>query len=366
MIPGSRSRSRRRRVPAAAATLLGVALVGGSSVALAQPPEPYVELVLQDPCVFGGDTSPGATVTLTLRRAGSVVAKTTFTPSETTFRRCLAAAPRGGDRLSIKQTQGGTTLTQRTLDVPVLTLAMNAATDELDAHAEVGGVPAAGADGLLGLMQTLGGRPTQGPAISSQFDAEGNLGASFTGSADIVRGFIGSAQWYGSQNDSVRVLKALPAVAVRLGSSRVVGVSQPATDITVTLRKAGGGVRGKVTMPTRFVSGDPLVKGAFKNASGKVTAAVGNRVTSSRQPGSWTVLADTLVIDSGDGDGAVTLTCPAGVEAGLWLDGNQAATEGFPSGAVSFTDLFLPPGTKVEVVCQDANGFGQWFTRVAP
>jgi hypothetical protein len=360
------ARRRRFRLSVLVTAALGVALVGGPASVSAQPSGPYVEVTLRDRCIFGGDFTNGATVTLTLKRSGSTVAKSTFKATDTSFNRCLAVAPKGGDRLVFKQVKNGTTLSQRTLELPKLTVGVDLATDTVTGHGERSSGPLDGETALIGLTKSLGGRYMFGGLFSGNFDSNGDLSNSWSGTFDAGPGYALLVQWYSVSNDTVRTTRSLPGVAVRLGKAAVNGTGTPGTGTTITLKNGAGTVRGTANVTTGFDGGDPVFKGFFRKNGAKVNTAVGNKVTSSRLSGSWTVLANTMVIDSGDGDGSVTVTCPTDVEAGLWLDGGNAWSDPYPTGAVSFTGHFIPPGTKVEVVCQDANGFAQWFTGVAP
>ena len=191
MTPGLR---RRGRLSIAATGAIAAAIVGSSGGALAgPPPAPYVMVELTDPCLSGYQITPGATVTLTLKRSGTVAAKSTFKVNGTQFGRCLSVAPLGGDRLVIKQVKDNVTLSNRTLELPRLTVALAAATKVLSVHGELAGAPMSGQDVLQGPTLTVGGRATIGTFNTITFDSNGDASQDWTSPFDITHGFTGFA-----------------------------------------------------------------------------------------------------------------------------------------------------------------------------
>lgn len=349
---------------ALAAAALAVAL-GVPSAVLAGA-TPTVTVTIADRCVRAYDFVKGGTITVTLKRSGAVVDRASFALKSTGWTTCLSASVKSKDTLVVKQVKNGSTVLDRSIKMPVLTVALDVPNETIRGHAERGGSPLVGDDALIESARTIGGGRQIGFIWSGSFDSSGDVENAFTGLMSPEATYLAALTWRNGAGTEVTVATAQSTVAIRTGKPSVVGFGKPGTSTTVTLRTAGGALRAKATATTRFFFLDPLFKGTFLNGSTKVTPAVGDRITSSRRPGSWTVMADTLAVTSGMGTGTASVTCPNNVSAAMYADGNPQGANTFATGAVEFTDAFIPSGATVEIVCQDANGFAQWFSKVAP
>lgn len=357
------TRSHRLRPAVALATALAIAALGAGSAAAAG--SPVLLVTLSDRCVASFDNVKGGTLTVTLKRAGKVIDTATLVP-KASWTTCLDTAIKGNDTLVVKHVKNGSTLLNRTVKLPVLTVSLDAPNETVHGSGSLNGAPIVGGDIVIEATKTLGAARGIGMISPDTFDSSGKVAKTFSGLIATDLTYVASLTWRNGAGTEVTVQSADPTVVIRAGKPAVAGFGKAGASTTITLKTAGGALRATATATAAATFAGPTYKGTFKSGTTKVSPAVGDKVTSSRLTGSWTVLANTLAITSGEGTGTATVTCPGVVDAALSVDGTQAWEQPFSTDEVSFTDQFIPSGSTVEVLCQDANGFAQAFTGVAP
>jgi hypothetical protein len=330
------------------ATLLAV----GAPVSAGPGPAANVHVTIGSPEVRGYAGSAANTVTLKLKRDGSVIASTTVTTQASGFFEVNLKPVRIGDKVVIGF-QG-----QRTVTVPKVTLKGNAATDTVSGHLPKPGEADVEISNAVGSFSLSGaGTPTY------LTDGKGDFSGSYPGLSGADRLEL---RWFNTTLDSFTVELAMTAVQAQVGASKAWLFGRPGTTVKAVLLASNGTVRGAatVTLPGSF----PIAQATFRKNGSPVKAKAGDRIRIGTVTG-LTLRTPDLVVSST----AATATCfpnqdwvigtTFGAGAFSYLDDGTADGSG---GVAASWASPLGSGTKVRLMCENGKGWTQDMTDTVP
>lgn len=332
-----------------AGLLVGALLGVGAVPTLAGPgPAANVFVTIGSPEVRGFAGNAANTLTLKLKRAGSVISTKTFTTEPSGFFRVRLKPVKIGDQVVV-QFQG-----TRTVKVPKLTLKGNPTTDTVSGHLPTPGTAEVEISNAVGGF-SLGGAGT--PDYPT--DSKGDFSGPYPGLAGADRLEL---RWSNALGDSFTVEVAMTAIQTRVGSTKATLFGRPGATVTATLLTPAGKVRGTatLTLPTTFISGEAT----FRKNGSPVKVKAGDRVRIGTVTG-LTLRTPDLVI----GSSSATATCFPNQD---WVIGTTFGNGAFSylddgtasgTGAVSATWVTpLLSGTKIRLMCENARGWTQDMT----
>lgn len=337
------------------AAILGASLVAtGAAPALGgSDPASNVFVTIGSPEVLGVVDGVTTTVTLKLKRNGSIIATKTLETEPSGFFDTRLKPVRIGDRIII--VFEGT----RTVTVPEVTLKANPTTDILSGH-----LPTPGSEADIEVSNSVGSFSlTGGGNFEVLAGPDGDFSVPYPGLSGANRLEL---RWYNPLNDSFTVEMAVTAVQTRVGSAKAWLFGRPGKTVTAELRAPDGSLRGtaRVTLPGTFYSAEAT----FRRNGTAVKVKAGDRVRIGTTTG-LTLRTPDLVV----GSTSATATCFPNQD---WVIGTvfgagafSYLADGTTDGAGALTASWSSPlasGTKVRLMCENAKGWAQDMTGTVP
>lgn len=339
---------------AAVGLLTTALLVGGAVPASAGTPAAIrVEAQVGVGCVWIITPLKNKLVTLTQKRGGAVIRTASGKTSSNRDTSLCVSAMRIGDVLVIKQATR-----KRTLTVPPLEAKPNA-NDTV-----TGRLPLSQGTIDLDLVLGLGGRENETIDLPTPMRR-----ADGTFTQHVEANINGSdrtwLRWTSPKGDQwFAISDMLPAFIAEAGAAKATIVDRVGRTVTLTLRSAGGAVRGTAT--ATLGKGTKVV--TFRKNGDPVIAQIGDRVSTSSLSGKSLALTDhALTLDGTAHGGDLTASC---VPDARWrVDVFQGARIVYAwggtteTGTVEFSDVIVeaddPTGYRVVLECESPNGFVQ-------
>lgn len=366
----SETRERRAGVVAGAVAGMAIALgaLAGSAVpAIGAPPEPpfVISAELHDGHIVGVLADPSQSVSIKQKRNGVVIASRTVMADSGGFFMPTVKPLLADDRLVIKQGAD-----KRTIPVPDLRLRLNAALD-----AAGGRVPTSDLHADLTIERRTGHFTHGSDHLPVVAHADGTFSADLSSLADLEGGDAVALSWMTARDDDFAITVTVPSVVVQVGRSSVDVYGKPGSPATITLRSAGGTIRGTATVTPAWAG--QSVTGVFRKNGSKVKVRAGDRVSHSGRPGvSLKVRTPDLEVVA-TSNGYLSATCFPGGEfvagevfgAGAFSAFGSGPTG--PGGSVYLANLTngsgdLPSGTRVLLICETDKGYTQDMRATVP
>lgn len=333
--------------PAPLVVALAASLLAAGS-AVAGTPAMGVNGTLGLPC-FGLEVSGPVQVSVSQKRAGTVIGSRSFVPQTDGNQVCLKAL-KPGDKLTISQG-----VVTRTATVPTLDATMN-----LAANTVTGTTSLIGKTVFIGVTEMLGGVQTgENP---SQVVGPVPVGGAFSWTTapplDLQRGDQALADILTSTDEWFRFMST-SAILVQAGRTSASGTVPVGAKATAVLRTAKGVVRGRFTVSSgrdRNTAGD--FSGTFRKGGKAVKVRPGDRISFSGSTTGFTVPKPNLEVDP-TGNGSLTAQCPAGGQWIALVGTLRVATDTTaPSGKIVVSDLNgVSSGEHVRLICSAKAGW---------
>lgn len=340
------------------AALSGAIVLGGSAIGptvAAGAPAGFsngeISGALGHRCFTIGLDGPGQAI-VAQRRSGVTLKTASFAAGGYT-KVCLTPM-RAGDRIRISV--DGTVL--RTAKVPAIGLEVDRPTDVVRIQ-----LPDESAEGTLFLTNMVAGiRAGIGLAELFSVGPNGRHQTDTTGLFDILPGDTVGVEMRTGIDRWAR-FDATPTAAVRVGSASVVGSGPLGGTITVTLRTAGGTLRGTAVARRIGFTGElyqTTYSSTFRQSGSAVKVKAGDRVKHPGTSVAFTVPAPSLEVDVPGA--SLTMTCPANGSYIVRVNGQEVASDASGTGAIAVDELDvlepLEPGTVIEARCDNRAGYG--------